>query len=147
MKHTKVILLFLLTACLLTACCSDDDPLDNGEQTVFDASLLPGCWVMVKDGVLQNSGVWFFDEPYFNSSEYKLAKYWWRKDPSDNLHRCETTSWRILDDGRIDIYMWEGQRTVTKLTRNRLTIASYWLNSPVDIIEYRRMYSYPETIE
>ena len=29
MKHTKEILLFLLTACLLTACCSDDDPLDN----------------------------------------------------------------------------------------------------------------------
>ena len=129
---------------MLAGCSSDDDTLDNGEQTVFDASLLPGCWVVVKDGVQQNNGVWFSNEPFSNNSEDKLAKYWWRKDPTDNLHRIETTYWSIGNDGRISIWMWEGGRTVTRLTRDRLTIENWWMDSEVGIIEYQRMDSNPE---
>ena len=125
-------------------CSSDDDTLDNGEQTVFDASLLPGYWVVVKDGIQQNIGVWFSNEPYSNNSEEKLAKYWWRKDPTDNLHRIETTYWSIGNDGRISIWKWEGGRRVTRLTRDRLTIENWWMDSEVGIIEYQRMDSNPE---
>ena len=120
---------------MLTGCSSssDDDTLDNGEQTVFDARLLPGCWVVVKDGVQQNEGVWFSNEPAFDNGENKLAKYWWHKDPTDNLHRYETTYWSTGNNGRISIWMCEGGRRVTRLTRNRLTIENWywWMDSDV----------------
>ena len=133
---------------MLAGCSSDDDTLDNGEQTVFDASLLPGYWVVVKDGIQQNIGVWFSNEPYSNNSEEKLAKYWWRKNPTDNLHRIETTYWSIGNDGRISIWMWEGGRRVTRLTRDRLTIENWWMiDSEVGIVEYQRMDSNPVIIE
>ena len=135
---------FLLVLAGLSSCSSDDD----GEQTVFDASLLPGCWVVVKDGVQQNNGVWFSNEPAFDGGEDKLAKYWWRKDPTDNLHRAETTYWSTGNDGRISIWMWEGGRRVTRLTRDRLTIENWWMiDSEVGIVEYQRMDSNPEIIE
>lgn len=147
----KKSLLFWMGAVMLmlTGCSSDDDTLDNGEQTVFDARLLPGCWVVVKDGVQQNEGVWFSNEPAFDNGENKLAKYWWRKDPTDNLHRYETTYWSTGNNGRISIWMWEGGRRVTRLTRNRLTIENWywWMDSDVEIIEYQRMDSNPQIIE
>lgn len=118
------------------------------ESSAFDESLLPGCWVVVKDGVQQNNGVWFSNEPAFDDGEKKLAKYWWRKDPTDNLHRYETTYWYKGYDGRIGIWMFEGGRTVTKLTRDRLTIEDWWMmDSNVGVIEYQRMDSNPEVIE
>ena len=148
MKKILFFFSMLLAMGLTSACSTDDDTLDNGEQTVFDASLLHGCWVVVKDGVQQNSGVWFSNEPYLNNSECKLAKYWWRKDPTDNLHRIETTYWFTGNDGRISIWMWEGGRKVTRLTRDRLTIENWWMiDSEVGIVEYQRMNSNPEIIE
>lgn len=137
----------LLMLAGLNSCNSDDDTLDNDEQTVFDASLLPGCWVVVKDGVQQNNGVWFSNESAFDNGEAKLAKYWWRNDPTDSLHRSETTNWCTGNDGRIHIWMWEGGRTVTKLTRDRLTISNWWMGSEIGINEYQRMDSNPEIIE
>ena len=147
MKKILFIFSMLLAMGLTSACSTDDDTLDNGEQTVFDASLLHGCWVVVKDGVQQNSGVWFSNEPYLNSSEYKLAKYWWRKDPTDNLHRIETTYWFTGNDGRISIWMWEGGRTVRTLSHDELTISNWWMDSGEGIVKYQRMDSNPEIIE
>ena len=124
------------------------DLLSDSGQTEFDESLLPGCWVVVKDGVQQNNGVWFSNEPYSNNKEIKLAKYWWRKDLSDSLHRIETTYWYTGNDGRIYIWMWEGGRTVINLTRDRMTISNWWMDSDnKGIIEYRRMDSNSEIIE
>ena len=119
---------------------------DSG-QTKFDESLLAGYWVVVEEGIQQNNGVWFSNEFVSDNGEAKLAKYWWRKDPTDNLHRLETTYWYKGNDGHIFIWMWEGGRTITKLTRDRLTISNWWMDSDVGIIEYQRMDSNPEIIE
>ena len=123
---------------------------DSG-LTELATNMLLGCWVVVENGVQQNNGVWFSNEPYSNTysnnSEHKLVKYWWRKDPNDNLHCIETSYWYIGNDGKISIWMWEGGRTIRTLSHDRLTISNWWMDSGEGIVEYQRMDSNPEIIE
>ena len=129
--------LTLLLGISLSACSSDDE---SDDKSRFDSSQLLGYWVAVQGGIPLNHGVWFSDEKIAEGSDAKIAKFWWRKDETDNLHRTETTYWdKNVESGRIDIWMWEGGRTVVSLSQDRLVISSSWLYSEPEETEYRRM--------
>jgi len=75
-------ILFLCFTCVLFAfsgCSGDDD--ESRASSSLDASLLPGYWIMVKDGVRTNHGVWFSDGTDPQSSEdLKSVTYFYLTD-------------------------------------------------------------------
>lgn len=102
--------------------CSSDDDFEK-----FDASLLPGYWVLVKDGESTKSGVWFSNELYDGEmwkdvANVKLVKFW-RMSTDSIAQTKETTFWEVLENGYISIgTVWESARSVIKLTKDELVI-------------------------
>ena len=143
MKKNYFLLGLLVGMILLAfaACSSDSD-----EQTVFDASLLPGYWVALRDGKPTNGGVWFSNENYSDKGGSKLVKFWWRENPTDSMRRIETTYWEV-ENGRIHLWLWEGARTITHLTKDRLVISSYsYIGDETTEEEYQRLETDEEII-
>jgi hypothetical protein len=70
----KVLFLFaaLFMTCTFTSCSDDDD--DYKRMKNLDVSLLPGYWIIVKDGAKTRTGIWFTYEPTdrFDHTEGKL---------------------------------------------------------------------------
>ena len=125
---TKRLLFYvpLLLALVLGAagCSSDDD-----ESGKLDASLLPGYWVLVKDGEPQKNGVWFTNELCKGemwkgvAANAKVVKFWWRMDSDSVAQTKETTYWKVSENGGISIgAIWESTRSVIKLTKDELVI-------------------------
>ena len=104
--------------------CSSDDDFEK-----FDASLLPGYWVFVKDGEPTKSGVWFTNELCKGemwkgvAANAKVVKFWWRMDDDSIAQTKETTYWEVSENGSISIgTVWESARSVIKLTKDELVI-------------------------
>ena len=118
---TMMLMLLSMTAVVVSGCSSDDD------FEKFDASLLPGYWVLVKDGESTKSGVWFSNELYDGEmwkdvANVKLVKFW-RMSTDSIAQTKETTFWEVLENGYISIGpVWESARSVIKLTKDELVI-------------------------
>ena len=130
--------------------CSDDDDIFNVdvEQTSFNTKLLPGYWVCIdEDGKEQNWGWWISNEPSTMSGSAKVAKMWQRQSPKEKGVWSEETFWWTDQDGYIHIWMWEGDRVITHLTKKRMRIMSWWLQSDPAYAIYKRMDSAPNIEE
>ena len=130
--------------------CSDDNDIFNVdvEQTSFNTKLLPGYWVCIdEDGKEQNWGWWISNEPSTMSGSAKVAKMWQRQSPKEKGVWSEETFWWTDQDGYIHIWMWEGDRVITHLTKKRMRIMSRWLQSDPAYAIYKRMDSSPNIEE
>ncbi|MBO4827259.1 MAG: hypothetical protein J5506_08520 [Prevotella sp.] len=166
MKKFKI-LCFVVTALLAFAACSNDgdeitvprnlDPYEGNsndegstESSGLDASLLPGYWIMVKDGVRQKTGVWFSDGTDPLSYEgAKTVKFFSFSDNKDESAHClRSCYWFVGENGGIGLRISNEEVTgVTKLTMDKLTIRYYQLIYDREVIEEYERLSEPVKIE
>jgi hypothetical protein len=129
----KVLFLFaaLFMTCTFTSCSDDDD--DYKRMKNLDVSLLPGYWIIVKDGARTSTGVWFSYEPtdQFDQTEIKLicrkARYFSISDDMTTIVNWgHDTLWYVYETGEIGM-LWaeEGSRGVYRLTKDKLVISTY----------------------
>ena len=137
----------LLMIAGLSSCSSDDDDIFDDKQEKFDSKLLLGYWIALDDGEGANWGWWFSNEPSSKSSNDKTARIWRQDNTTGKRTWGETTFWNVSNDGKIHIWLWEGDRVVTHLTKNRMRIMSWWLDSEPAYAEYKRMNSAPKIEE
>ena len=129
----KVLFLFaaLLMTCTFTSCSDDDD--DYKPMKNLDVSLLPGYWIMVKDGTRTRTGIWFTYEPTDRFDQtgsqliYRDARYFKISgDMTTIVNWVDDTLWFISETGGIGM-LWheEGSRAVYRLTKDKLVISTY----------------------
>jgi len=129
----KVLFLFaaLFMTCTFTSCSDDDD--DYKRMKNLDVSLLPGYWIIVKDGARTRTGIWFTYEPTARFDQtgsqliYRDARYFSISDDMSTIVSwVNDTLWFISETGGIGM-LWseEGSRGVYRLTKDKLVISTY----------------------
>lgn len=118
-------ILFLCFTCVLFAfsgCSGDDD--ESKASSSLDASLLPGYWIMVKDGVRTNHGAWFSDGTDPQSSEdLKSVTYFYLTEKKDEPALClQRSHWYLNGGGIMLVSDMEVITEISRLTKDRLTI-------------------------
>ena len=125
------VMLVLMTMMGLTGCSDDDDNYKRMKN--LDVSLLPGYWIIVKDGAKTRTGIWFTYEPTdrFDQTEGKLicreARYFSISDDMSTIVDWgHDTLWYVYETGEIGM-LWseEGSRSVYRLTKDKLVISTY----------------------
>ena len=118
--------------CTFTS-CSDDDKDDYKPMKNLDVSLLPGYWIIVKDGARTRTGIWFTYDPTARFDQtgsqliYRDARYFSISDDMSTIVSwVNDTLWFITETGGIGM-LWseEGSRGVYRLTKDRLVISTY----------------------
>jgi len=126
-----MVMLVLMTMMGLTGCSDDDD--DYKRMKNLDVSLLPGYWILVKDGTRTNTGLWFTYEPTARFDQtgsqliYRDARYFKISgDMTTIVNWVDDTLWFISETGGIGM-LWheEGSRAVYRLTKDKLVISTY----------------------
>ena len=136
-------ILFLCFTCVLFAfsgCSGDDD--ESRASSSLDVSLLPGYWIMVKDGVRTNHGVWFSDGTDPQSSEdLKSVTYFYLTDNKDEPALClQRSHWYLNGGGIMLVRDPEVITGISRLTKDRLTIRYHRLTyDDVIIMEYEHL--------
>ena len=122
--------------------CSDEDEYTEVKApSNLDTSLLPGYWILVKGGTKQNMGVWISDRDDVKTSAMgKPVKFFQLPDGLDGpAKRLETTYWYVRD-GVIRIWMWEGERSIMKLSKDKMTmITTTFIDDHSEKHEYERL--------
>ena len=119
--------MFMMMAVFMTTAligCSDEDEYTEIQAPAnLDVSLLPGYWILVNGGDKQNFGVWISDQDDIVSTAMGKPVKFFRLPNGLNgpAKRIETTYW-YLSDGVINIWTWEGRRTIMKLSKDKMTI-------------------------
>ena len=124
--------------------CSDEDHTRPNPPHNLDASLLPGYWIMVKDGVKQEYGYWFSDEKLSDSPrDAKTVWYFHLTNGMNAPAKCvEKASWYITEEGVIIINHYGYEMPIMRLTKDKMTIRVYvsdWDENFERRIEYERL--------
>ena len=142
MKRVLFVLMAVFMAITFISCSDEDEFTDVQAPSNLDASLLPGYWIMVKGSTKQNVGVWISDKDDIVSSAMgKPVKFFQLPNGLDGpAIRVETTYW-FVNNGVIGIWMWEGGRTITKLSNNKMTMMTTTLvgETHSEVHEYERL--------
>jgi hypothetical protein len=127
----------------LVACSDEDDePVQIKAPTDLDASLLPGYWLLVKDDTKQNTGIWISDkEDIVASVMGKPVTFFYLPNGLEAPAKRTESSFWVVKNGVISIWMWEGERTILKLSKDRMTMmtTSYIDDASSVIQEYERL--------
>lgn len=149
MKKVLFVLMALFIATAFISCSDEDEFTEVQVPANLDASLLPGYWILVKDGAKQNFGVWISDQDdILTSAMGKPVKFFQLPNGLDGpALRTETSYWYV-NDGIISIWMWEGGRSIIKLSKDKMTMRTTTLvgEAHSGIQEYERL-SEPIEIE
>ena len=123
----KVLLVLIIVATSFFIGCSSDSGSIEPAPRNLDASLLPGYWIMVKDGVKQNYGYFFSNESLSDTSEgVKTAIYFRLPNGMDAPAECaEKASWFVTEDGIIVISIYGYVMPIMRLTKDRMTIRTF----------------------
>ena len=147
MKKVLYLLMALFMATAFISCSDDDDTSstfsgNKGDDDSYvvkglNESLLSGYWIQVKDGVRQNNGAWFLNEP-----QNTIVEFFSLPNGIDSPALLKAFyPWYVNTDDVIVIATIEGVKTtVVSLTNDKMSISRYDTNNGQRVVdEYERI--------
>lgn len=148
MKKGLYLLMALFMATAFISCSDDDDTSstfsgNKGDDDSYvvkglNESLLSGYWIQVKNGVRQNNGAWFLNEP-----QNTIVEFFTLPNGMDSPAKLQAMlPWYVKDDGVIEIALINEviRKTIVSLTNDKMSISTYDSSSGQRVVdEYERI--------